>query len=196
MSGKTSDIDGTTSLDDYSGLKVTWVQTRAQLDAVEAENVQEGIKKYLGKRRHSVPEWFTVQNLNRAHRDLFGKVWSWAGEYRQTKKNIGVAPYQISVEMQKLHEDLQFWAQAHWKPIAIAARTHHRLVWIHPYENENGRHARLIGDMVLHNLQHPFPIWPSFMPDGKERALYLVALREADQNHFDALENFLLSYVS
>jgi Fic family protein len=31
----------------------------------------------------------------------------------------------------------------------IAARFHHRLVWIHPFPYGNGRHARLLTDLVL-----------------------------------------------
>ena len=142
--------EGATPLDDYSGLKLTWITTRDQLDAAEADNIRQAIRKYLGKRRSAFPEWFTTKHIDLVHRTMFGKVWEWAGKYRRTEKTIGVPAYQILSEFKKLEQDMEDFSQRPWNPIEIAARVHHRLVWIHPYENGNGRLGRLIGDMVLY----------------------------------------------
>lgn len=184
-------IEGTTDLDDYSGLKPSWVQGRAQLDAVEAANIRTAISKYLGRRRFEFPGWFTVEHINRVHVDMFGSVWRWAGKYRHSNKNIGIAAYLVPLEMHKLSLDVHYWAANGWRPLEISARVHHRLAWIHPYENGNGRHARLIGDMILHSVSQPFPKWPILSDSNATRRQYLAALREADQNDFKSLEDFI-----
>ena len=189
---KSEQPKGATPLDDYSGLKTSWVQTREQLDLVEAENIQSILRKYLGARKYPFPRWFTVVHFNQVHREMFGKVWTWAGKYRKTIKSIGIAPYKIIVEMKQLEEDSHYWGNNNeFSAIEIAARIHHRLVWIHPYENGNGRHARLIGDMVLSSLKHSYPLWPTLNENGEERERYLHALREADRHNFHPLEKLL-----
>ena len=94
--------------------------------------------------------------------------------------------------MHKLIDDLAFWAKA-WVPLEIAVRAHHRLAWIHPYENGNGRHARFIGDMILHSLGYPYPIWPTHHESGA-RKTYLQAMREADKGDFFLLIDYFIQY--
>lgn len=190
------EVPGTTPLDDYSGLKKDWIQTRPQLDAAEAANILQAMGKFLGKKKYPFPRWFTVKHLNAVHKEMFGKVWTWAGLYRKTDKSIGISPYRIPVEMGNLEKDLLFFSQkeSQFDPIEISARTHHRLVWIHPYENGNGRHARLIGDMILSFYGYRYPQWPHLISNGEEREQYLRTLREADNGNFSSLMRCLIKY--
>jgi Fic-DOC domain mobile mystery protein B len=190
-------IAGTTPLDDYSGLKITWVYDHAQLDAVEADNIRFAVSKYLDKRMYRFPEWFSILHINQVHKAMFGQVWKWAGKYRQTTKTVGVAPYKIQLEMANLEEDIKFWGHRHtFDPIETSARVHHRLVWIHPYENGNGRHGRFIGDMVLGAFGYQPIIWPNLAENGDGRNTYIQSLKDADKGDFSALLNFLASHRS
>lgn len=186
-------VEGTTPLEDYSAIKLSWIQDHAQLNAAEADNIRLASNKYLEKRRYPFPQWFTVVHINKIHQMMFNRVWTWAGKYRRTEKNIGtVAPYQIPIEMTKLEEDIQFWGQEKsFEPIMTSARIHHRLVWIHPYENGNGRHGRFIGDMVLRAFGEEPILWPRLIDNGKQRDHYILALKDADQGDFAALVRFL-----
>ncbi|NUM89648.1 MAG: Fic family protein [Bdellovibrionales bacterium] len=81
----------------------------------------------------------------------------------------------------------------------IGARFHHRLVFIHPFPNGNGRHARLMTDVLMEtNGQEAFT-WgqASLEPDEagskKIREQYLTALREADGRKFEKLMKFIRS---
>ncbi|NGX61420.1 MAG: hypothetical protein K940chlam9_00905 [Chlamydiae bacterium] len=179
--------EGATPLSDYSGLKSSWVETQEELNAVEAANIQKAIRKYLGTRKRNLLTWFSVKNINQLHKEMFGEVWTWAGKYRTTQKSVHLTPFLIPVEMYKLSQDLEFWCANQWKPVEVAARLHHRLVWIHPYENGNGRHARLMGDIVLYTNGHPIPLWPDkFHQTGAnhERREYIAALQEADRGNY------------
>jgi Fic-DOC domain mobile mystery protein B len=174
---------------------VSWVYDHAQLDAVEADNIRLAAGKYLEKKRYSFPKWFTVFHINQVHKAMFNKVWTWAGKYRQTLKSIGVVPYKIQLEMANLWEDIKFWGQENsFDPTETAARVHHRLVWIHPYENGNGRHGRFIGDMVLRAFGYERIVWPKLADSNEERNVYIQALKDADRGDFTALINFLVRH--
>jgi fido (protein-threonine AMPylation protein) len=71
-----------------------------------------------------------------------------------------------------------------YPPDEIAARFHHRLVWIHCYPNGSGRHARLATDLLLASFRRDRFSWGSanLVDAGATRAAYAAALRAAD-NH-------------
>ncbi|MGC8200806.1 mobile mystery protein B, partial [Salmonella enterica] len=43
------------------------------------------------------------------HKQMFGDVWKWAGTYRQTELNIGIAPHLIAAEMPVMFDNVRFW---------------------------------------------------------------------------------------
>ena len=61
-------------------------------------------------------------------------------------------------------------------------RFHHQLVWIHVFPNGNGRHARLMTDVLLMEVlkKQPFT-WSGGNIDvpNDVRIAYLIALRDA-----------------
>jgi fido (protein-threonine AMPylation protein) len=80
-------------------------------------------------------------------------------------------------------------------PDEIAARFHHRLVWIDCYPNGNGRHARLAADLLLTALGRDRFSWgsTSLVDAGATRAAYAAALRAADKNDYGPLFSFVRS---
>ena len=87
------------------------------------------------------------------HGRMFNQTWKWAGKSRRTDKNIGVSWFEIPVRLRQMLGDVraQIEHQA-YSPVEIAARYHHRLVAIHVFPNGNGRHARLMADLLLTEL--------------------------------------------
>ena len=82
---------------------------------------------------------------------MYGEVWEWAGTYRQTSRNIGIEAYRIPTELKQLVDDTQYQLDHEtYSPDELAVRFHHRLVFVHPYPNGNGRHGRLATDILLH----------------------------------------------
>jgi fido (protein-threonine AMPylation protein) len=79
----------------------------------------------------------------------------------------------------------------------VAVRFHHQLVLIHAFANGNGRHARLLADLLIMRLGRPRLTWgsasESHPPSEVVRQKYLVALREADQGQIDGLIEFARS---
>lgn len=183
---------GATPIEDAEGLLLFGVSTLADLSAAEAENILNAAAKRLRRRNNPKRRWLTEEFLRVVHKEMFGEVWSWAGRYRAVELNIGVAPHRIREEIAKLCDDAWFWgSEAKDPPSALerACRVHHRLSWIHPFRNGNGRHARLIADIYLKSCGESMPIWPSkdIASKGGVRDEYLAALRSGDRGDFRPL---------
>lgn len=179
-----------TDLDDISGLKLEYVRTQRALYDVEFINITKVVSKYLNRKPTSRKAPFSREWLLRLHAEMYGEVWKWAGIKRRTDKNIGVRRSDIEVELKKLIEDLKVWEKTGMDPLERAARLHHRLVWIHPFENGNGRWARIAANIYLKKEGHSLVRWPERNLNeakGLFRKRYIAALRDADQGDYRAL---------
>ena len=114
---------------------------------------------------------------------MFGDVWSWAGTYRLSNRNIGIDWPEITAAVRSLVKDAQAW-MGHNDQQTDVARFHHRLVAIHPFPNGNGRHSRAAADYLCNALDIAPPTWGALThTDTAElRAAYLAALRTADRD--------------
>ena len=187
-------IAGQTPLDpnELEGLKHPHVTTRGQLDQLEQANFQAGMI-WLGRQKR--PDILAEEFVRQLHRQMFGEVWTWAGTYRLTEKNIGIDPRQIPTQLRNLLDDVRYWIDHEtYPPMEIALRFHHRLVYIHPFANGNGRFARIIADALLRRVLGEAPVdWTGghdLQQMGARRELYIAALRAADDGDYSLLFEF------
>jgi len=180
--------------DEADGLRLTHITTREELNLFEAENIREGM---LWAMRSRSKELLDAAFICLLHKKMFGDVWRWAGAFRSSNKNIGVMREQIGIELRKLCGDACFWAENRiYAPDEIAARFHHRLVFIHPFVNGNGRHARLMTDLLLEKtLGRPRFSWGGAGLESASdvREAYIQALRAADRHDYAPLLAFVRS---
>lgn len=180
------------SPEERDGLIPSYITLRSELNAAEQDNILEAETWAFRRRRDVLDETF----LNNLHRRMFGHVWRWAGEYRRSDKNLGVEWHCIPVELRQLLEDGRFWVENHsFQPDEIAARFHHKLVWIHCYPNGNGRHSRLAADLLLVSMDQQRFSWGSgnLVDPNKTRQQYVAALRNADGHDYAPLMEFVRS---
>lgn len=188
--------DGATPLDadEAQGLLLSHITSRGELDRWEQENISEAEAWAFRRKPKDV---LTIGFLKRMHKRMFGTVWRWAGERRASGKNIGVDVWQIDTGLQNLCDDCATWIEyGAYPPDEIAARFHHRLTAIHPFPNGNGRHARLMTDILLvHLLGQPRFTWGSgnLVNAGDCRQQYINALRAADRLDYSLLLAFVRS---
>jgi Fic-DOC domain mobile mystery protein B len=188
--------EGATPLDpdEARGLLLTHITTRAELDRWEQENIAEAEAWAF---RRTPRDILTDGFIKRLHKRMFGHVWRWAGECRASGKNIGVSAWQIDIELRNLCADAAVWLEhGTYLPDEIAARFHHRLTAIHPFANGNGRHARLMTDVLLvYLLKQPRFTWGSgnLVNAGECRQQYINALRAADRHDYGPLLAFARS---
>lgn len=193
---ETPPLPGATPLDpgEMEGLRLPHITSRQELDRWEQENIAEAEEwAFLKRRGEILSEAFLLV----LHKRMFGKVWTWGGKYRNTEKNIGGPHWDVPVRVKNLCEDGKMWMKDSVYPEDEAAtRIHHRLVSIHPFPNGNGRHARLVSDLLLvHALERPRFTWGSSGSNGTGdvRQIYLEALRAADRRDFGPLLSFVRS---
>lgn len=170
----------------------TYITTRAQLNEAEQIGITGADSWAFARRRDVLNEKFLLS----LHKRMFGKVWRWAGTLRTTERNIGVEAYKIRTELRILLDDVRFWLDHQtYPPEEIAVRFHHRLVWIHPFPNGNGRHARMVADLLAVSLGHPRFSWgsASLSKADETRARYVAALKAADNQDIAPLLAFARS---
>lgn len=178
--------------DEMEGLKIRSIATRDELNRFEQDNINAALQ-WLERRRKT--DILTEQFTKTLHQRMFGKVWKWAGTFRQSGKNIGVDWHKVPSELHTLIHDVHYWIENKTYPVEeIAVRFHHRLVSIHMFANGNGRHARLMTDVLLQDvLKQKTFTWniKSISSENEVRDLYLKALRQADQHDYSALLDFV-----
>ena len=178
--------------EERGGLIPAYITLRGELNEAEQRGVLAADAWAFARRRPVLDETF-LRNL---HKRMFGEVWRWAGQYRRTGRNLGVDAHRIPAEMAQLLDEVRYWTGNRvYPPDEIAARFHHRLVFIHCYPNGNGRHARLAADLLLARLNLPRFTWGSanLTAAGQARQAYVAALRAADGQDYSPLFAFVRS---
>ena len=188
---------GATPLDaeDLEGLIPRYITTRRELNDAEFKNISAASKRFFLSRKKFQ---FTISSLYKTHKEMFGKVWTWAGKKRKAEKNIGVDKNQIDVELKKTIDDLECWLKQDKNTVEISARLHHRLVYIHPFNNGNGRWARFIVNLFLKDHLNAYLDFPEdeLLLTTKIRKNYIEALKEADDLNYKPLIDFHEKYIS
>lgn len=177
--------------EEKQGLIPSWVTNRNELNDLESRGIFDAEKWLLTSRQKDL---LSEKFIKQVHKKMFEGTWKWAGKFRTTERNIGVVPYAIAVELQKLFDDVDYWIEHEtYPPVEIGARFHHRLVYIHPFPNGNGRHSRLMADLLMKKLGEKPLNWGecSLVEISELRQTYIDALRKADRGDYSALLDFV-----
>ncbi|WP_186754201.1 mobile mystery protein B [Echinicola salinicaeni] len=187
--------NGQTPLDEEEkeGLKIKSITTQGELDEFEQLNIEKAVEWTIHtklKPENILTEKF-IKNL---HKRMYGEVWKWAGKFRQTEKNIGVPWIQIGIELKNLLDDTKYWIENKtYSPEEIAIRFKHRIVSIHCFPNGNGRHSRMMADIIIESIfdKEIFSWHQSNMVKANEiRKEYIDALKKADNGKIEPLIKF------
>jgi len=196
-------IDGQTPLneEEKEGLLIPAISTRGELNEFEQQNIEHAIQWTLG-RSFKPDTIFTQEFIRMLHKRMYAEVWAWAGEFRKTNKNIGIDKWLIATELQCLLDDVRYWHKNKtYPPDEIAVRFKHRLVSIHCFANGNGRHSRLMADIIIEKIyKMPVFTWGASQSlsasDKNEvdaRGAYLKAIKAADNGDCSLLLAFARS---
>jgi Fic-DOC domain mobile mystery protein B len=178
--------------EDKRGLKLAYIANRAQLNAAEQENIARGQEWALSRRRNFLVE----SGIKRLHQRMFGDVWQWAGRFRTNETNLGINHWEIPMSLRVLLDDAKTWIETKaYLADEIAVRFHHRLTQIHPFPNGNGRHARMMADLLVMQLGRERFSWgrTNLRDAGEVRARYIAALHAADDHDIGPLMAFARS---
>jgi Fic-DOC domain mobile mystery protein B len=188
--------EGATPLDpnEVEGLIPTHITKREELDRWEQDNINEALAWVEERKPKDI---LNERFMKQLHEKMFCNVWKWAGTFRKSDKNIGVTWYKIPVDLKLLCDDAEYWIEHQPFPEdEIAARFHHRLVLIHLFPNGNGRHSRLMTDILLESVFNKLPFtWgrANLKKTGEDRKKYIEALKSADNGKYELLLEFVRS---
>ena len=182
------------SEEEMSGLKIKYITLQRELDEFELLNIAKA-RAWVKKQKLTPETVLSEAFMKKLHKKMFADVWKWAGVFRRTEKNIGVGWVMIGRELKKLCDDALFWIAHETFPEAeIAIRFKHRLVSIHCFPNGNGRHSRIMADVLMENVfgQTAFSSRAAGMVSAdEERKTYIKALRAGDRGDFGPLLKFV-----
>ena len=176
------------------------ISTMAELNEYEALNIVQAREWAFSSRTMKSNNPLDEAYVRALHAKMFDRVWKWAGTYRKNELNIGCDPREIVQRIPQLLANTQHWIDHKVYSLdECILRFHYDLVSkIHPFANGNGRHARMIADVVAVKYGKPEFSWGAghnLVAQGTARAAYLAALRalDADPNSVQSLLVFARS---
>jgi len=180
--------------DEKDGLLIPTITTREDLDEFEQLNIEKAVEFYLLRRKFKADTILTEKFILDVHKKMFSDVWAWAGTVRNSNKNIGVDKFQVMPLLNQLIGNCRYWLENKtFSDEEIAIQFKHGLVAIHIFPNGNGRHSRLMGDIVMkHIFAKPKFSWghKDLVHESNVRDEYIKALRKADNGDFSDLIDF------
>lgn len=187
--------EGQTPIDDNEkeGLLIESITKQGELDELEQLNIEKAIEWIIHTKFRST-QILTEGFVKLVHRKMFRSIWRWAGEFRRSEKNIGVDWINIGIELKYLIDDTKYWIEKKtYSQDEIAIRFKHRLVNIHCFPNGNGRHSRIMADIIIESIfnKEVFTWNHSNMVKANEiRKKYITAIRDADNGDIEPLIKF------
>lgn len=184
------------SEEEKEGLLIPSIATRGELDEFEQQNIEQAVQWTMG--RSFRPDLIFAEDfIRKLHKRMYADVWAWAGEFRKANKNLGIDKWQIPTELKYLLDDVRYWYENNtYLPDEIALRFKHRIVSIHCFPNGNGRHSRLMADIIVEKI-YKLDVFSwgaannSSLVDA--RTAYLKAIKTADKGDYSLLLIFARS---
>jgi Fic-DOC domain mobile mystery protein B len=187
--------DGQTPIneDEKEDLKIKSITTQSELDEFEHLNIEKAVEWTIHTKLKT-ERILTEKFVKDLHKKMYGDVWKWAGNFRMTDKNIGINWTLIGIELKYLIDDTKYWIENEtYSSEEIAIRFKHRIVAIHCFPNGNGRHSRMMADIIMESIfdKGVFNWHKSNMVKADEtRKRYITALRQADKGDLNPLIKF------
>lgn len=176
---------------------------RSKLLKFEIEGTKKGLEyiSNIVKKDNKAP--ITSELICELHNVSFGWIFpKWAGKFRKipvTFSGKEAPPYfqvpELATNLCKdLAERLTYLPSKDKEEfiievVALLAWFQHRFVFIHPFQDYNGRIARMLTILILLKLDLP-PI-ELRAEKGEDRKQYLIAMQQADKREFDLLEKLI-----
>jgi len=168
---------------------------RPKLLLLELEGTKKGLE-FIGK---SYTQELTPQLILKIHETAFAWIFpDWAGKYRTIRVEYSgkeaplphLVPTLISNLCADFAERLKYLDKNNvGKLIELLAWFQHQFVWIHPFQDYNGRLTRMLTTLILLQLGLP-PI--EIKADTKQdRDNYLKAMYKADEGDYSKLERLI-----
>lgn len=176
---------------------------RLKLIKLELEGTKKGLEYIQSIVEKQKDSKITFDLICKLHKVSFGWIFpNWAGKYRKIQVTFSgkEAPpyYQLHELIINLCNDLEERLKHLPKPdyqdfiiqvIELLAWFQHRFVFIHPFQDYNGRTSRMLTTLIL--LQLNLPPIELKADTGNDRSRYLKAMQKGDEGDLTYLEKLI-----
>ena len=138
-----------------------------------------------------IDQRFTADDILAMHRRWLGKIYVWAGDYRQVNISKGEFMFAAAGQVPRLMQEFERGPLREYTPCSFEttdaqatalAVVHAELILIHPFREGNGRCARLLA--MLMGLQAGLPTLDFGGIRGAKKKAYIAAVHAAlDRNY-------------
>lgn len=171
------------------------VLPRHELVKKESEGIAKGLDFILNLADNTK---LNEELLLKLHKTCFGWIFpDWAGKYRKMNVQTSTHKFPPFPEVPELTRN--FFADLNERlnhqpdSVALIAWAQHRLVWIHPFKDYNGRTARLFSNLLMLRLN--LPLAEIKVESEKDRQTYITALKAADKGSYAPLEKLIKTAI-
>jgi len=169
------------------------VKQKQKMDALEGSAQARAMERLFG--HFDVSHRFSAADIREIHKTWLGRLYPWAGKYRQLNVSKGDFPFAAAAQVPRLMEEFEKGPLREFTPcrfkslddIAKAlAVVHTEFVLIHPFRDGNGRAARMLA--VLMASQAGLPPLNFDRIQGRLRHSYFAAVRAGLAKDYQPME--------
>ncbi len=163
-----------------------------EMNVIEANALAEATDAIL--RKFDQEHQFTANDICHLHKVWLGKIYQWAGQYRQVNISKGDFTFAMAAQVSKLMAQFEQEQLKNYTPclfekneevVKAIAEVHTELVLIHPFREGNGRVSRLLATLMA--LQAGLPLLDfSTMSEQKEK--YFAAVQAGIERNYKPME--------
>jgi len=174
--------------------------SKREMDQLEGREQVRALEELAGL--YDSDHRFTATDICHMHRLWLGRIYPWAGKYRQVNVKKGSFPFAAAPQIPKLMAEFEDGPLKHHTPCRSAsiehlatalAEVHVELVLIHPFREGNGRVARILA--VLMGLQAGLPALYFDKLSGRKRQEYFAAVRAGLVRNYEPMTKLFISVI-
>jgi cell filamentation protein len=176
------------------------IRRKREMDRVEAREQLRAFQELI--RIYGRSHRFSAADVCRIHKIWLGKVYPWAGNYRQVNVSKGNLRFATASQIPHLMEELENGPLREFTPcrfdsveeIARAlAVVHVELVLIHPFREGNGRVARMLANLMA--LQAGLAPFDFSALKGRKRKEYFAAIQAGFKRDYTSMEKIFSGLI-
>lgn len=169
------------------------IKNQSEMDRLEAVALKQAEEVFFSM--YDQGHCFTADDICRMHKIWLGKIYSWAGNYRQVNISKGSFDFAAAAHIPQLmntfeHDHLSVYTPCSFKDqkqvVRALSDVHVELILIHPFREGNGRIARLL--TILMALQAGLPPLNFSIITGKKKEEYFTAVRAGMKRDYMPME--------
>ncbi len=176
------------------------VNRKREMDLIEAQALYSAHGKLYA--RYSSEHRFKARDICDIHKVWLGKLYPWAGKYRQVQISKAGFPFAAPRQIPQLMSDLEQKHMKRFTPCQASsdketaralAIVHAELLLVHPFRDGNGRAARVLA--ILMALQDNYPPLDYGGIVGRKKKEYIAAIHAAMGQDYDPMVRVFISVL-